>query len=319
MIYVCEDCKKSFKQKSHYDAHKNRKIKCSFDKRMQYENNFFFCDKCGQTFSTFFNLKRHKESFCKQVDNLENIDMTDINNYLIKNNLEEYVKDPSFISNLIELVKNKNEDNNPLKVINNQNLISNLNNSNNTTKTNNTLNSTINNNVNANVQNNNNILIVSPFGKEGRIKVPKKLLHCLYRNLEEGIPKLVKYIHYNDEFPQYQNIQGRGYDCSTVNVFDGENWILKRKDEAMESLIKEKKEIFDDFFDELEENKHSKLNQKIIQNYNKQSDKLDSVLNQEFYGNKPEKDAKALYKSIQTNIGIIMENERIKSKAITNK
>jgi hypothetical protein len=288
MVFMCKDCKKTFEQKAHYESHLHRKTKCSELQRLQTEYKIYICDKCGEQFTKPNNLYRHKKYNCKGIMKI-NKQSNEINgkdmNQLFKTFLD-YLNNKS------------NTDNHIFQSINNSNYI-------------NTLNT-----VNANIQNNNNnnIVILSPFGKEGRIKVPKKLLHCLYRNLEEGIPKLVKYIHYNDEFPQFQNIQGKGYDSSIVSVFDGENWILKRKDEAIESLIKEKKEIFDDFFDELEENKHSKLNQKIIQNYNKQSDKLDTVLNKDFYGTQPDKDSKALYKSVQTNINIIMENERIKGK-----
>jgi hypothetical protein len=307
MIFQCKTCKKEFNCKRDYENHLNRKNPCSPEKRILSEIKGLICPYCNEKFSVEQNLKRHlKNKSCKlnKIQLFQNIQ--DENGNII--NVNEYLKDPKILNTILEIVGGKKNENNNLNLINNLN--QNIDNSNK-----NTLNSTVN-NLNANIQNtNNNIVFLSPFGKEGRIKIPKKLLHCLYRNLEEGIPKLVKYIHYNDEFPQYQNIQGKGYDSSIVSIYDGENWILKRKDEAIESLIKEKKEIFDDFFDELEENKHSKLNQKIIQNYNKQSDKLDAVLNKDFYGNEPEKDAKALYKSVQTNINIIMENERIKKKS----
>lgn len=311
MIYQCKTCKKEFNSKRDYDCHINRKNPCSPEKRVISEIKGLTCPYCNETFTIEQNLKRHiKNKSCKFNKILEK--NKDDNGNII--DINEYLKDPNLFNSFMELINSKNQEN-----INYVNSLNTNINSNNNVNNINKLKSNLINNVNANIQNNNNIVILSAFGKEGKIKLPKKLLHCLYRNLEDGIPKLVKYIHYNDDFPQFQNIQGKGFDSSIVTVFDGENWILKRKDEAIESLIKEKKEIFDDFFDELEENKHSKLNQKIIQNYNKQSDKLDNVLNKYFYGNEPEKEAKALYKSVQTNINIIMENERIKNKSQTNK
>jgi hypothetical protein len=63
-----------------------RKIPCSFEKRMQYENNSFFCDKCGKIFSTFFNLKRHKDTIdCKEFNISEVLDE--------KNNEEENINE----------------------------------------------------------------------------------------------------------------------------------------------------------------------------------------------------------------------------------
>jgi uncharacterized C2H2 Zn-finger protein len=317
MIYQCKICKKEFVNKSDYEYHINKKKNpCSPEQRMISEIKGLTCPYCNEIFTLEHNLKRHlKNKSCKTEKILQNI--KDENGNII--DINEYLKDPNLFNSFMELINSKKQENTNSSVNNlNSNNTSQSNINSNNVNNINKLKSNLINNVNANIQNNNNIVILSAFGKEGRIKVPKKLLHCLYRNLEEGLPKLVKYIHYNDDFPQFQNIQGKGYDSSIVTVFDGENWILKRKDEAIESLIKEKKEIFDDFFDELEENKHSKLNQKIIQNYNKQSDKLDNVLNKEFYGTQPDKDSKALYKSVHTNINILMENERIKGKPQIN-
>jgi hypothetical protein len=320
MFYTCEICKKVFDQKSNYLNHLNRKNPCSLESKIKSENKIFECDQCGEKFTALSNLCRHKKQYCKgqiikksPAEIIANINPQILENYQNseigqKVQLEEIISDPNIIK-IMGSITEKNKSLTPIQNNNSINSYNNIKNSNNTT----------NNNLNANVQNNttnnNNIFIMAAFGKEGRIQVPKALLHSLYRNMENAIPRLVEYIHYNDNFPQFQNIEGKGISNSYVSIFDGSNWILQRKDEVVEKLIKDKKEILDDFFDGMVENNHSKLNSKIIKNYNEQSDKLDSVLNKDFYDIQPEKDAKALYKSIQTNVGLIMENQKIKKKA----
>jgi hypothetical protein len=305
MFYTCEKCQKVFDQKYNYDVHLKRKKPCSIESKLKSEIKNFECEICGDKFTALPNLYRHRKMYCKGPKNQENqenqendknssidlnsiIDPKIIENYQNselgkKINLNEIINDPNILKIIGELY-DKN----------------------------------ITNNLNANIQNNttnnNNIFILKPFGKEGKIQVPKAILHSLYRNMENAIPQLVEYIHYNDNFPQFQNIEGKGISNSYVSVFDGTNWILQRKDEVYEKLIKDKKEILDDFFDELVEAKHSKLNSKIIRNYNEQSDKLDSFLNREFYNVEPEKKARAFYKSVHSNIGVIMENQKIKRK-----
>jgi ribosomal protein L37AE/L43A len=335
MLYVCEKCKKKFDKKSNYLFHINRKKPCSLETRQRLETKLFECDKCGEKFTAYNNMLKHKKKYCKGFfleNKTENETKTESLNTnknhfeLVKNpntgdviNLNDIVNNPKIISELFNIISKDEQCKNMIKSIseiqNNTTNIKNLNNTNNIKNSNNTTNNNLNANVQNNTTNNNNIFIMAAFGKEGRIQVPKALLHSLYRNMENAIPRLVEYIHYNDNFPQFQNIEGKGISNSYVSIFDGSNWILQRKDEVVEKLIKDKKEILDDFFDEMVENNHSKLNSKIIKNYNEQSDKLDSFLNKDFYDIQPEKDAKALYKSIQTNVGLIMENQKIKKKS----
>jgi DNA-directed RNA polymerase subunit RPC12/RpoP len=334
MLYVCENCKKVFDKKSNYLFHINRKKPCSLETKQRLENKLFECDTCGEKFTAYNNMQKHKKMYCKgvpikEITNENNNSNKEQTLELVKNpdtgdiiNLNDIVNNPKIISELFNIISKDDECKNIIKnsneITNNTTNIKNLNNTNNIKNSNNTTNNNLNANVQNNTTNNNNIFIMAAFGKEGRIQVPKALLHSLYRNMENAIPRLVEYIHYNDNFPQFQNIEGKGISNSYVSIFDGSNWILQRKDEVVEKLIKDKKEILDDFFDGMVENNHSKLNSKIIKNYNEQSDKLDSVLNKDFYDIQPEKDAKALYKSIQTNVGLIMENQKIKKKAKKN-
>jgi hypothetical protein len=306
MFYTCEKCKKVFDQKSNYMTHINRKNPCSIELKLKSEIKNFECKICGDRFTALPNLYRHNKKYCKGSNTQDN--EINENNESKENNQNIESKENS---KNIEIVKNPITGDiiNINDIINNEKIISELfkfisrdeqtkkiiKKSNNTT-------------------NNNNIFILKPFGKEGKINVPKAILFSLYRNMENAIPQLVEYIHYNDNFPEYQNIESKGISNSYVSVFDGTDWILQRKDEVYEKLIKDKKEILDDFFDELVEAKHSKLNSKIIKNYNEQSDKLDSFLNREFYNIDPEKKSKAFYKNIQSNLGVVMENQKIKRK-----
>jgi hypothetical protein len=312
VFYECEDCKKTFNKKYDYEMHRNRKNKCSLEKRLQNELQIFICNNCGNKFSRYCNLKRHQESFCKKKEENNNYSiLTPVENYL-KNNTNDptnvHLTEPQ-IKKIIDVISDTNK-----TTIIGDNSNNNINSHNKVNNTLNNLNANINNNNMNNITQNNNVFILSPFGKEGRINVPKKLLHYLYRNLEDGIPKLVEYIHYNSELPQYQNIRGKGYNNKLVTVYDGENWVLENKNDALEQMIKDKKEIFDDFFDDLVDKNHSKLNKRIIEKYNTQSDKLDSVLNSNFHNSEPEKDARNLYKNVSNKINLLMENQNIKNK-----
>jgi hypothetical protein len=92
---------------------------------------------------------------------------------------------------------------------------------------NNILCSTNNTNTNTNTNNNNNnttttttnVVVINNFGQEDVI-VPDELLQRCLEDPKNGIQMLVKYIHFNDDFPQNKNIRCGSKTRKSVQIMD---------------------------------------------------------------------------------------------------
>ncbi len=277
MKYVCEKCKKEFLCKQAYDRHLLRITDCSEDTRDRLENKEYICEFCKKGFTEKRNLQRHIKIFCKGPETIL-LSKETFNDILNKYN------------------KNENQNINKLhnKTSINKSVIGNHN------------------NVNY-VENNQNIqIMVNPFGKESQIPVPAKVYFEAMKNLIKGIPLLVKYIHYNYEHPENMNIESKGISSKYLVVYDGQDWNLANKKNVIHNLITDKKDQIDDFFDEQVEN--NKLSKQMVKRYETQTEKLDEVLNKDFRGVKPSDESAELYKELEEEMNLLLENEKNKKK-----
>jgi hypothetical protein len=167
--------------------------------------------------------------------------------------------------------------------------------------------------ITQNIQNTQNIqILVNPFGKESSIKIPDSLYFEAIKNLVKGIPLLIKYVHYNPKFPQNQNIKGKGLCSKYIEVHDGEDWKVDSKKNIIHNLITDKKDKLDDFVDEqIEKNKISKS---LAYRYEKQTEKLDEVLNEDFRKEKASDESINLFKELEEEVNMTIENEKNKAK-----
>jgi DNA-directed RNA polymerase subunit RPC12/RpoP len=279
VFYICEKCGKEFNRKSNYMYHIENVKNCDKIK----ENQNFKCNYCNTLFTLKNNLKRH-EKFCKEKIKYEN--------ETISINKGEFNK-------MMEII-NSNKLTNEIKGdVNVSNIKKQIN--------------THNAQTTQNIHNTQNIqILVNPFGNESTIPIPDSLYFEAIKNLVKGIPLLIKYVHYNPKYPENQNIKGKGLCSKYIEVHDGEDWKVDSKKNVIHNLITDKKDKLDDFVDEqIEKNKISKS---LAYRYEKQTEKLDEVLNEDFRKEKASDESINLFKELEEEVNMTIENEKNKAK-----
>jgi hypothetical protein len=214
-------------------------------------NNDLKCEFCLKCFSTKYNLNKHQRNICKKINNNKDISdelkMKDnqigilvqkneeLQKLLIEETIEhkkqtiehkkqtiQHSKQTTELHKMImNLIKHETKKRNSLNSSN----ISNTNNGSitNMTNSNNTNNNTA--NINNGTVNNNNITI--QFGKEDLSLIDNKHYLNLIQSKSNGaniITDLVKMIHFNEEYPQYQNVCMTDINRGKVVFFDGVKW-----------------------------------------------------------------------------------------------
>jgi hypothetical protein len=286
MTFTCDKCKKEFTCKQSYERHLSRLTDCSEETREKLENKNFICEFCKKGFTEKRNLQRHIKVFCKGPETII-LSKETFNDILNKYN--KSVPD--------EITNNNNKNTINKSVLGNKNNVNN----------------NSNNNSLSYVENNQNIqIMVNPFGKESQLPVPAKVYFEAMKNLIKGIPLLVKYIHYNYDHPENMNIEGKGISSKYLVVYDGKDWNLANKKNIIHNLITDKKDQIDDFFDEQVEN--NKISKQMVKRYETQTEKLDEVLNKDFRGVKPSEESAELYKELEEEMNLLLENEKNKKK-----
>lgn len=217
------------------------------DKTETIEKKIFVCPNCSETFTRLDNLKRHYRQVCNRI-----IEEKEIKDTL----LDEYNK-----------LKKENEE---LKVQtqkaaiiihNTKNIGTNF--------------------ENANIQQNNyqqNNIQLKAFGKENLAPLNNEALLNIIRNPEIGIPKLIKLLHFNPEYPENHNIVSKGKRSDLMAVYDGKKWHSKSKKDTIQNLIASKKDLADDYFEELGDDE-SIIDFLTKQKYEEYTDAIDKYIN----------------------------------------
>ena len=229
MNYYCEICSKNYKSYNSLYNHKKRYHSGTK------ETEPLICDYCSQTFTRKYNMDRHigKCKF-KTIDSkpTKNIDSS---------KLEKLINliDELDIETLLN-IKDKSDNNITTNSNNNNN---NGNNSNNN-----------NNNVTNNVQNNVNrpINITVNFGNEKLSEVFSekeqiKVLRQRYNSPEY----LIKYTHFNEKYPQFQNIVVKDDNSGKAKIYDGhkKKFVLIRKKDLYPELLDKRLDDIEEFYD----------------------------------------------------------------------
>ena len=245
-LYTCERCCKIFKQKSHYDAHKNRKFQClqkdsniapiapiqnehyvqtntqnELQPSSQLEKNIT-CNYCNANFRYKKNLTRHLDNRCK-IKKQINAEKESIYNRLlselhaIKKSNSEILKENKRLHQKIQKIETYQYVTNN-KTINNGNIIT------------------------------NNVKLVA-YGKEDRSKLdPTAVLRAIQGYATEI--ELTKLIHFNDKHPEYYNIYINNLRDKYVMVYDGGEWKLKLRDGIIDDIYDTNKEYVEEKLDE---------------------------------------------------------------------
>jgi hypothetical protein len=101
-----------------------------------------------------------------------------------------------------------------------------------------------------NQQNNINIKLLA-FGKEDISHITDEVYKRVLNKGFKSVPNFVEHVHFNRNKPENHNIYISNIRTNYVLVYDGEDWKLKEKDDALQQLIDEKTETLSNKFDVL--------------------------------------------------------------------
>lgn len=172
---------------------------------------------------------------------------------------------------------------------------------------------------------------LNPFGKEDISFLTHGIMKNILKNPDNGIPQLIRLIHFNPEIPQNQNVRLKNKKEPYLNVFNGENWELRDKEDTIQDLITSKKEIADDYLDNLltaQDEEIIKKTDKIVnaitqKKYETYTEAIDEYLNTIVLNGNDERKAilnkyKRLYDKLYKQINLILINNSQLASHIEN-
>jgi hypothetical protein len=229
MSHKCDNCNKIFKRKDHLTYHiKNNACK---------ESNYV-CKLCGKKFTTSTSMYRHIRESCI-IKKRGDMEKNEIYEKLleIEKISKERVKRDKCISKLAdENKKLKLEVESMKQQFGTKQSI------------------TINNGIINNNMINQNILLVG-YGKEDISKINKDEMIKILKNGFYSTLKLTEAIHFNPNYPEYQNVYISNIKDKYAMMFDGESWMLTMKEDLINKIYDDKKnyieENLDHFLDSL--------------------------------------------------------------------
>ena len=248
VTYKCTNCCKIYENKAFYTRHINRKFPCKKqeDTSTQYKtlvpyfetyaNNTdteFICEFCNKKYSRKDVLSRHLKNNCK-----------------VKK--QENEKEDIFKKLIIQLEK-QSEETEKLKIELRE------------LKEKMSISQTINNTIN-NTHNGDNI-IIAPHGRENLNKIKEcDVIKALTRG-SASVPIITELIHYNIQYPEFQNIYIPNINQKYCMIYDGINWLLKDKDDVIDSLYSLRYGFlegkFEEFYEKLTNSQQNAFNRFI--------------------------------------------------------
>ena len=175
---------------------------------------FHECDYCGKRFSRQDNLKRHMDFRCKEK---KVINQEMIYRDLYQKEVEEKNRAKIDHQKQVEMLLDKVGS------------------------------TTIHNNNCGNTQNN---IQLNNFGQENLDMLTDKYMRKMVIYPYTAIPKMIKKIHFNDNFPENKNIRMLNKKDNKLQIRNNGTWEYVNKKETLESLIQDKNYVLDKFYEE---------------------------------------------------------------------
>ena len=219
MVYTCERCGYKTSVLCNLKTHLKRKnpcesLLCDIETAILYNEYFnkdkkYKCEYCDKCYTHAPAKSMHKKTCSKRIE--------------------------------IEIVKKQNED----KLEELQKQIDELKQKSTMTTTMTTTTTNI-----ENQTNNNTNITINAFGKENidylvnNPKYKQMMLSCM-NTKEQGIMQLIKYIHFNPEHPENQNLRKPNKKDECMKSYDGQKWnLIMAKDGLLTVLIKIESEFY---------------------------------------------------------------------------
>ncbi len=201
-LYKCSKCDYKSYFKTNVEKHINKKNKCSKDNlEIIVYTISINCEYCNKNFSSMANRTRHLK-ICKNKIKTEGIRIRELE----EENRELEEKNKELKKTLLNQAINI---------------------------TNNTAN-TVNNNINVN----NNYITISltPYN-DPNMEGMQHYLEAALRKTFLSVPNLIESVHFNDKFPENQNICITNRRTKDARVFDGKKWKTINKDILISEIV----------------------------------------------------------------------------------
>lgn len=216
-IYKCPRCKLTFRFKSKYLIHIDRKKICEvvpeaneepINNIIDRDNERNKCQYCNKTFTRNTTLKNHMNKICK-LKNVQNNVNTDMQGKI--DNLEK-----ELMNQKIMFLERENEQLRKGKAV--QKVTNNI--------------------KEVNIQNivQNNIIQLNPFGKEDLSHITDDNYIALLNKGFNGIQAALLKIYFDIDKPQNHNIILSNYQNGIIKLFTGERWEIKKDKEQIIDL-----------------------------------------------------------------------------------
>jgi len=189
-------------------------------KRMIVE--IYKCYYCDKKFGRYDSLNRHITNSCKIKNQIEE-EKEKIFKYLVT----EMDKKNNEINELKKTTEQIRSEIKKVKYIDNRKIIN-------------------------NTQNNytNNIKLVA-FGQEDLSYISDQICSKILNKGFQAVPKLVEYVHFNKETPEFHNVYISNMRDNYAMIYDGKKWKLNDRTETIDTLIDTKKDFLIEKFKEL--------------------------------------------------------------------
>ena len=213
-------------------------------------NNKLICNNCDKVYKSKKTLNTHK------VLCIENNTGLVLKLETLTDKYNKKLKDLKLKMNLIKELETKNKELNKLNKLKDRQINKLIN-------TNNITNNITNNN---NIVNNINVLNFSETDLTG---ITEKILrYCIGNYTRNCVPKLIQYIHFNDDKPENHNIYISNINNNYIMIRENDKWICKNRDSEIFNLIIKYEDLLNEELDNLKESgiKCSSL-QKLYDNY----------------------------------------------------
>lgn len=171
------------------------------------------CEYCNKKFKSRQGKSKHKKYHCKKIkkqdENKLLKELLKQKDDLIKEIIEKKDKKiDELLKQLIKLTENSGSNNN-------------------------------------NIINSHNKITINAYGCENLEHITNNLLKKLVNKPGTAIPKLLKIIHFNDDYPENKNLKVTNIHDPYIKVHDGDDWKIKNKGDIIEDIVINKRDILE--------------------------------------------------------------------------
>lgn len=101
------------------------------------------------------------------------------------------------------------------------------------------------------------------YNETNRLFLTDDMISFCMQQQNRCIPEMIKLVHFNNEYPENNNIVIRNIKTDYVMIFDGEDWILNDKNEMMDKIISDNEKLIHTKFLEWYDDKSKKEKYKL--------------------------------------------------------